>query len=256
MRRMLLALLTLASIAGVVWATPNINSAVVHTRIWNDCPTSILTYDNSYPGSIWIQDSVNCQNGYANLHNWRLSEDGVNDAVFNNNDSFRIAADLVISGTGDAESGLQVTPWWSHDADGRFNVRSTDGEIACFGGRLPFYTFTGTYGLHYVKGDMIHLEMIYLPHELTEVGPATMEYKLTYNSTDYTSGPLAFDQGNEGEGYGTWGMLNDARVGAHIQVFVASGGTIKSTWTNIVYEIINPVPVRATSWGKIKAQYR
>jgi len=256
MRQMLLAFLTLVAVSSVVWATPDINSAVIHTRIFNDCPTSIVTFDNSYPGSIWIQDELNCTNGYANLHIWRLSEDGVNDAVFNNEDSFSLAADLVISGTGEAESGLQIAPWWSHDVDGRFNVRSTDGEIACFGGRLPFYSFTATYGLNYVKGDQIHLEMIYLPNDLNETNPGTIEYKLTYNNVEYTSGQLPFDQGNEGEGHGIWGILSDARVGAHIQTFVSYGGTVRATWMNIDYQIIGAIPVQSTSWGRIKSLYR
>ena len=96
----------------------------------------------------------------------------MNDAVFTNDSNFHVAADLVISGTGEAESGLQVAPWWSQNVDGRFNVRTTDGEIACFGGRLPFYTFTGNYGLTYVKGDMIHLEVTYLANDVNQNNPA------------------------------------------------------------------------------------
>ena len=118
--------------------------------------------------------------------------------------------------TGIGEAGLQVTPWWSQNVDGRFNVRSTDGEIACFGGRLPFYSFTANHGLHYVPGDLIHLEIVYDPNDLTVSDPATIEYKLSYQGTDYTSGILPFDEGNPAENppHGVWGILNDARVGA------------------------------------------
>jgi len=254
----LVAVMALGLIVASALATPNVNSAVIHTRIFNDCPTSIVTTGNNYPASIFIQDEINCTNGYANLHNWHFSEDGVNDAVFNNDASFHMAADLVISGTGECESGLQVAPWWSQNVDGRFNVRSTDGEIACFGGRLPFYSFTGTYGLHYVKGDVIHLEITYLPHDLNQAGPATIEYALTYNNVAYASGPLAFDEGNPNEDppYGLWGMLNDARVGAHMQVFIANGGTVRAEWSNILFEQILPVPVQETTWGQVKGMYR
>ena len=34
------------------------------------------------------------------------------------------------------------------------------GEIACFGGRLPFYSFTAAYGLHYVPGTAIWMQII------------------------------------------------------------------------------------------------
>jgi hypothetical protein len=261
MRRMfigLFAVMALGLIATSALATPNVNSAIIHERVFNDCPTSILTTNNSYPASISIQDEINCENGYANLHNWHFSEDGVNDAVFTNDSSFHMHADLVISGTGECEAGLQVAPWWSQNVDGRFNVRSTDGEIACFGGRLPFYSFTGTYGLHYVKGDPIHLEITYLPNDLTQTNPATIEYELMYNNVEYTSGPLAFDEGNPNEDppYGLWGILNDARVGGHMQVFIANGGTVRTEWSGIYFEALGQTPVQPTTWGRIKGMYR
>src|SRR5439155_13171387 len=109
-------------------------------RVFNDCFSSTVTTMNNYPVLLSIEDDLNCTSGFANLHNWRFSEDGTNAAVFNNGDSFRVTADLVISGTGGAEAGLQRCPWWSQDVDGRFNVRVPDGEIACFGGRLPVYS--------------------------------------------------------------------------------------------------------------------
>ncbi len=259
----LAALLTVVGLGLAVadaFATPHPNSAVIRTRIFNDCPTSVLTTVNDYPQSIMIDDAHLDCNGFANLHNWRFSEDGVNPAVFNNVDSFRFAADLIISGTTDGESGLQISPWWSQDVDGRLNVRTTDGEIACFGGRLPFYSFTANYGLHYVKGDLIHLEIIYLPNDLTEQNPATIQYNLTYQNTPYTSGVLPFDMGNPNEPYGLWGILDDARVGAHLQVFLVPNNPdaqVRATWSNIEYEALGePVPVEDTTWGRIKNTYR
>ncbi len=70
-----------------------------------------------------------------------------------------MAADLQITGLGQGEAGLRCSPWWSPNVDGRFNVRVGDGEIAVFGGRLPFYSFTGSHGINYVRGDVIHLEI-------------------------------------------------------------------------------------------------
>jgi hypothetical protein len=171
---------------------------------------------------------------------------------------FRIAADLVIAGTGEGESGLQISPWWSPDVDGRFNVRTTDGEIACFGGRLPFYTFTGTYNLHYLKGSPIHLEMTYRPNGLSMSSPGTIRYTLTYLGNTYTSGDLPFDEGNPAEGHGSWGILDGAEVGAHLQAFMQPGNAaseIGATWANIVFEPL-VTPVEPTSWGHIKALYR
>lgn len=229
-------LITLGVAAGTATASPNITDAVMTFRVFNDDPSSTLTFGNNYPSTMFIDDVFDAQaTGFANLHIFRLSENGVTPAVFNNGDGFDFSADLVISGTGNGEAGLQVSPWWSQQVDGRLNVRSTDGEIACFGGRLPFYSFTGSHGINYAKGDTIGLGVKYRPNSLTAGDPATIEYLVSYNGTDYTSGPLAFDEGNAAEGMGTWGMLDDARVGGHLQAFISPSTDIRATWSNAAY---------------------
>jgi hypothetical protein len=253
----LLALLALATSASAI----TINSAVLQTRIFDDCPGSTLTTNNSYPSLISIEDinTPGCV-GFANLHLWRFSSDGATVALFPNADGFRMCADLTITGNGAGESGLQISPWWDGNVEGRLNVRTTDGEIACFGGRLPFYSFTAPAngGLHYVKGTPIHLEMIYLPNGLSQASPGTLEYKVTYNSNNYTSGPLPFDEGNPLEGHGTWGILNDAHVGGHLQVFMGQSGQgngLKADWANICYETLT-VSVEPKTWSSVKGLFR
>src|SRR5204862_5435950 len=85
------------------------------------------------------------------------------ETIFNNGEDISDAMGFLLSAEG--QGCIRPSPWLSPDADGRFNVRSTDGEIACFGGRLPFYTFTGVYGLHYVMGTDIHLGLTYRSEE-------------------------------------------------------------------------------------------
>jgi len=250
-----IALAGLAPQSGAVSPIPN--SAVIHTRIFNDCPSSTITTVNNYPSSIIIDDALNCVTGFANLHNWRFSGNGVDPLVFNNGDGFRYCADLLITGTGHGEAGLQLCPWWTQDVDGRLNVRTTDGEVACFGGRLPFYSFTAQHGIHYVKGNPIHLEIKYDPNSLSQADPGTIEYTVTYQAQTYQSGPLAFDQGNPAENHGTWGILNDARVGGHTQPFIqANPSNLRAAWSNICYEDLGTVPVEPKTWGGIKATYR
>lgn len=254
---MAIAAVTLSVV--VATATPNVNSVVIQERIFNDCPTSVLTTLNNYPTEVWIDDAILDCNGFANLHNWRFSENGTDPAVFNNDAAFRFSTDLVIEGTADGESGLQVSPWWSQDVDGRLNIRTTDGEIACFGGRLPFFSFTGNFSINYVKGETIFLEMTYLPNELSEANPATMEYRLIWMGTEYTSGPLPFDEGNPGEGFGSWGMLDDGRVGGHVQPFLQAGNPdaqLRATWSNFEFEDLTPTPTEESTFGKIKGLYR
>lgn len=218
-------------------STPN--SAVILERIFNDCPFSTLTTTNNYPTLVSITDDADplCI-GYANLHLWRFSADGASQLLFNNDADYSFSADVTITGTGDAEAGLQISPWWSQ-ADGRFNCRSTDGEIACFGGRLPFYNFTTSDGLFYVKGTTVHLEMIYRPNGLSAASPATIEYRYTDNSGLHSSGPLPFDEANIAEDppHGLWGQLNDAEVGGYFMYLLGAStpDEVTASWANIVY---------------------
>lgn len=255
----LLAILASVLVPVVASATPSPNSAVIITRIYDDCPGSTVSVVNNYPADISITDQgLNCF-GFANLHVWRFSEDGINPATFSNGDCFRFGADLVISGTGEGEAGLQIAPWWSQ-TDGRLNVRTTDGEIACFGGRLPFFSFTAVFGLHYVKGTPIHVEMVYSPNGLSQASPATIVYNLTYNATNYTSGALPFDEGNPAEDppHGLWGILTPSQVGGVMQVLWQSGGpgtTLRAEWANITFDPCT-VGVEPRGWGSIKGLYR
>ena len=117
-----------------------------------------------------------------------------------------------------------------------------------FGGRLPFYSFTVSQGLTYTTGETIRLGVIYDPNSLTGGDPATIQYQVTQGATIYTSGRLAFDEGNPAEDppHGLWGMLNDASVGGFIQLRPDAGDP--SNWGEIVFENMtySPIPEPAT----------
>lgn len=247
MKKCLISFVALSAMAAVASASPVINGAVVKTRIFNDNPGSTVTFTNAYPSEVRISDVDNDAGaGFANRHNFRLSDNGgANEAVFLNGDGFDFAADVRLygadGGLADApvEGGLNVSPWWSHDVDGVFAIiPANGGEIACFGGRLPFYSFTSQFGLHYTFGDTVRMGVKYRSNGLSMASPATIEYIYTDMSGTYSSGPLAFDQGNPAEDppYGLWGMLNDARVGGFMQRQIA-GGTNEANirFSNIVY---------------------
>lgn len=234
----LVGALAVVAVAEVASAAPAINSIVFNTRVFNDeAGTTLSVGDNYGAGTAFIDESNITGAGFANLHNWKLSTDNIDPAQFQNADSFALSFDMVISGSGQGESGLQVSPWWSPNVDGRINVRTTDGEIAAFGGRLPFYSFTGSHGITYTKGEVISLGVIYHANSLTEADPATIQYFVSLGGNDYTSGPLEFDEGNplEDPPYGLWGMLNEAQIGAHQQTFLGQGADLRTDWSNIVF---------------------
>jgi hypothetical protein len=231
-----------AVLAGTVLATPLINGATVEERTFNDCPISVLTTTNNYPASVEITDDMHpaCV-GFANLHSFTLSDDGgTTDAKFANNSSFRLGADFTISGAGEGEGGLRVAPWWSPFVDGRFMANATTGEIACFGGRLPFYSFTGAHGITYTKGTTVRLEVTYMANGLSAADPATIQYRVIQGGMTYSSPALPFDMGNPGEDppYGLWGMLNEARVGGYFQPRANTGAALTANWSNVEYTIL------------------
>ena len=161
--------------------------------------------------------------GWGNLHDFRLSADGGSTpASFANGDAFRFAADVTITGTGNAEAGLQVAPWWSSHGDGKFMINGDSGEIAVFGGRLPFYSFTDPsgYSLTYTKGDTIRMGVVYDPHALSSLNPATIEYIVTMGATTYSSGALRL---RRGQSRGGSRLVGNAQLRPGRRLFSATG---------------------------------
>lgn len=261
------AVLALGVAASAFAQTPNPNSIVYHLNIFPPCPAAVVTTGGAYPSSFYIDESILPCIGFADEDVWSLSEDGSTDAQFGNNANFSFCADLIeeTSNSGSAgggEAGLGIRPWWSIDA-GFFNVRNTDGEIACFDGRLPFFSFTSAFGLHYAAGHSIHLAMTYIsgPTGPSSSKPATIKYDLTYLGTPYTSGTINFDQGNPAEDppHGQWGLLNFGKAGGHMKAFYDPGNfnsSMRATWSNVCYSNLQVVPSKSTSWGSLKALYR
>ena len=248
--------------------TPNPNSAKVNLRVFNDCPTATASDVNSYPASIQITNGNDDCFGGLNRHTWEFSTDGgATSAQFENCSYYHYCADFAIDGDGNGEGGLEISPWWAQNTDGQFMVNAEAGhtpagEIACFGGRLPFYSFTVNWGIHYVLGQIAHMDIVYNPHSLMSTDPATITYSISLNGGPiYSSGPLPYDSGNltEGPTYGLWGELTPAYVGGYFQQQGGNGvpQQLVATWSNICYENLgSPTPTEKTTWGKLKTLYR
>ncbi|HEV8479214.1 MAG TPA: hypothetical protein VGR66_00340 [Candidatus Eisenbacteria bacterium] len=258
--------------AGVAHATPVINGAIMYPRVFNDCPVSTLNPGPvAYPALIHIDEHDLICAGGANLHVWDLSSDGgASSAIFNNKDAFTISATVTLHrapSTVAEEVGLRVCPWWDHNANGFFNMRLPDGEIACFGGVLPFFSFTGTFGVLAQSDVPARQTIIYNPHCNTKDDPATIEYILDLPQGHFDSGPLPFTNCTAGEeAHGCYGIMDDARVGGRLQndMFPPFAGDPAANngvdYNDIVYTINQPsdcpVPTNNSTWGNIKAQYR
>jgi hypothetical protein len=207
-----------------------------------------------------MQDENLDQGGWANRHNFRLSDNGgIAEAVFMNEDAFYFASDVTITGTANVEGGLNLSPWWSKDVDGVMMLRTDDGMVECWGGRLPYYSFTANHidpntgvGVRYAKGTTVRLEMTYLPHGLSALDPGTIQYTYTLHDPDgagplvgysFSTPELNFDMGNPNENppYGLWGILNDARVGGWFMPKV--NNQIPGNWGRIEFENMAYVPI-------------
>jgi len=240
---------------------PGYNGFQISTRVFNDCPTSILTVTNGFPNSVIISDNILDCFGFANLHTWSFSTDGgLTKAQFENCSHYEFAATVMLDGSANGEGGLRLAPWWSPDADGKFMLNVGTGEIACFGGRLPFYSFTVNFGLHYLRGLPARMDIVYNPHFLSQLSPATITYNLQYNNVAYTSGELPFDQGNPAEDppHGLWGELVPAYCGGYFQPQLGQGVPVglTATFSDIFYNGVDATPTTKSTWGKVKTLYR
>jgi hypothetical protein len=139
-------------------------------------------------------------------------------------------------------------------------INGGTGEIACFGGRLPFYSFTVNHGLHYVPGTNIYLEYTYNPRQLNSALPATILYYVYYNGVSYYSPYINFDQGNAAEDppHGLWGELFPAHPGGYVQVNSGNGtaNEVHVHFDGFVFEGPSATPTTATTWGRVKTLYR
>ncbi len=246
MKRFAVSVCVLAGLAASAMATPSVNSAKLNVRVFNNSPGSTLVTVNNYPSLVSFNDTNLDTNTFANRHNFRFSSDGgATNTLFANGDAFSFSADVTLSGSGNGEGGLQLSPWFSQNVDGAFNLRTTDGEVAVFGGRLPFYSFTSQQGVVYVKGTTIRCGIEYDPRSLNAGDPGRVRY--TYGALN--SGWINFDQANPAEDppYGLWGILNDATAGGYLQAFGTTGtGTIDAKFENITYV---PAPGAAALLG-------
>ena len=183
--------------------------------------------------------------GWANLHSWTFSsDDGQSPMVFHRRDAFRCAVTVILSGNtpNGSETGLCLSPWYAQEMAGQFGLRIPDGEIMAYGGVLPFFSFTSTFGIHYAAGQSIRLEMTFMPRSATATDPGVIEYRCLWQGTWYSSSWLPFTNCNPyDEQYGWYGIMDDARAGGFFLPHISSPGMevyAESRFEDIVFEAL------------------
>lgn len=271
--------------AHAVTPTPNGIHYNLYAYGWDFCNPSLVSPPPTPPASganvgtsqVVITDpSLYCpDNGSGwgvNGHAWQFSADGGGTAaVFGNSDNFSFGADLTLHLVGiphGAEAGLNIAPPWATVyaayLDGRINCRVPDGEIACFGGNLPFYSFTATNGIHFLADDPTHLEIHYVggsgPNEAT---PGRVEYVVVQGGITYTSpwlncSPPPYNP-SDPPAWHDYGIGTPSFAGGFMQPQVDVGNLSAQavgTWNNVSFSSDMVVPTRNASWGSIKSLYR
>lgn len=193
-----IVLTTLALAAGSAFASvTDINGYDDAPRFFNDFASSSLTYSSNYSasnGSLSVRETDYGSGNFANRHIAFFADaNGGNRVDFDYGDAFSFKTTLTINeatDVGNAEVGFQVDLFGL----GFFGALTGPGEIAAFGGPLPFHSFgAGVYSV----GDTVMLRMTHIPGggEGNMANPSVMVYEynnLTTASGWISSGPVAF----------------------------------------------------------------
>ena len=170
----------------------DINGVNVTTRVWNDFPTSTVTVNNNFPGMFSITEDFpqGAAGNYANRHVAVLASNGTN-YNFTNAESFRLDVDIRIqapNGQPRKEAGLILGNYITsggYTAEANLMVAS-DGEVAMFGGALPFHTYGPS---AYALGSWVHLSFMYVsPTDAGGIAQAVIGVNGNYFSGGFDPG--------------------------------------------------------------------
>jgi hypothetical protein len=187
---------SMAWLVGVAAAQiTSVDSVIIEERKFNDYPDSTLTVTNNFPALLTVVEQEFGSGGFANRHDAIFSADGGATAyALSNDEAFDVSMTMVL----DAGSiAPRKEAGWRMDTGvvgEQFFQVTSDGEVAAFGGALPFHSFGG--GV-YTPGTAAKLRMIYTPDDDDDAfdgDAATMEYILN----DTSSGPLNFGNTENG----------------------------------------------------------
>ncbi len=172
--------LTLTAAAQVT----NVDGIVAQTRIVNGFASSSLTITNNYPTQVDVLDIIGGgpRTDFANRHDMVLADGGsaylLHDPAAplrpRTSDSFDLSVDVTLDAGSLAprkEAGLRFN---FNGFDGLFIITS-DGEIAAFGGILPFFARGGAY----TPGTVANLRVLYTADDDTDANDgdaSTIQY--------------------------------------------------------------------------------
>ena len=221
------------------------------TRWFNDFPNSTLTVTNNGLTSVRIQDSNFIGTGFTNRHHTALA---VNNTpyLFSGAQAFQLDVDVIITGPGPArtEAGIWVGTAPNYPSSAFADVGNfvllpdNSGEIAAFGGVLPFFSNNqpANSGMNRaVRNATRHLTFIYN----TSPGGSSINYGVDGVFT-----------GNQGFG----GLNPNTYIGFYTQGPNGGGpvvaGNIDVTFSNITIAVPGPATASLLGMGGLLAARR
>ena len=238
----------------------SINSNAVGLRYFGDIPaSSVQVTQNTYPGLLEFQESFPArpagQSG-SNRHIGVLSADsGVSPFIIPHNVAWYYEATVRMTGAASNQVGLHIGGIGSNWPPGNLNadtgvvmVNGINGEIAAFGGWLPFFsTFDPAYSSfgHGQRDQNFRLAILVRPISPTSV---TAQYFVDGHSTP----ALPLDAGAVQAYYS---LNNIASVYAQNSWITAATSSATSTFTNFVI-VPGPGPISLLAVGSLVAVRR
>ena len=251
----------LATLAGTAMASDisAVNGFKVESRFWNDYPTSALTTANAFPSISWHEDFSGSPlpGPWANKHVAWLSDDGGasrfglhggGEGAAYGGQSFSITTSVNISPTAGTdrrkEGALFIrnprpnhTPYYVDD--GEVLVAGDNGEVAVFGGVMPFHSFGA---FCYTPGTTASLTFSYFAPGTAS--PTLGAYRLEFTDavTGYHDSGMKFWGAAEPDG--CVGFNNGTQIGFFAQNPRASN--VQNDIVTTSYSITNLVPAPGT----------
>lgn len=200
---------------------------------------SDLTITNNGLAGIRFEDRNFTGSGFANRHHAALSIGGT-PFLFQPTDGFRFDVDVIIEGPGRTEAGIWhgTAPFYPNSANADVGqmllIPDNNGEIAAFGGRVPFFSNNQAENAgmpRAARNQVFHLTFIY------DTATPVRNYRMGVNGV---FAPTKF------EGIDTAGFLPDSYFGVYVQGPNGTLGDIDVTFTNLQ---IVPAPASAALLG-------
>lgn len=186
-----------------------VNGVFMQNRVFNDFPSSTLVPTAAYPASVgWHEEfPAGTTGNFANKHLAYLSTDnGASAFGLDGNQGWTLSTSIRMNAPNAAprkEGALQIeNPRYNNNppfVDEGHVLVATDGEVAIFGGAMPFYTSNFTGGPWYTLGATSRLTFQYFAPGVMDPVKGAIQVSMNDPILGFHQSPVLV-WGNEADG--------------------------------------------------------